>query len=140
MYTLLSCAARAQGALALLGEPSADAAGATAMRGTGATRRFGPGGLRRALTGRVAALEPYIQERCGRTSANITFLQLMPHSLRVNIETYPSHKRNLLNLVRGQRICEGSPSQASDAKVFHGYQQPPIMALSAFAWRGAVCM
>ncbi len=59
----LSSRAPAQGALALLGEPASDAAGA--VRGGAATRRFGPGS-RRALTGRVAALEPYIQERCGR--------------------------------------------------------------------------
>ena len=51
----------AQGALAILGAQSPD--GANAARGVGAaSRRYGPG-PRRALSARVAALEPYIQKR-----------------------------------------------------------------------------
>ncbi len=53
----------AQGALALLGTQGPDTAGAPAGRSSAAARRYGPG-ARRALSGRVAALEPYIQERC----------------------------------------------------------------------------
>ena len=52
-----------QGALALLGTQGPEAAGAAvAARGSAAVRRYGVG-ARRALSGRVAALEPYIQER-----------------------------------------------------------------------------
>ena len=52
----------AQGALALLGTQGPDTSGAPAGRSSAAARRYGPG-ARRALSGRVAALEPYIQER-----------------------------------------------------------------------------
>ncbi len=86
-YTLSTIPCPAQGALALLGTQGPDTAGAPAARSSAAARRYGPG-ARRALSGRVAALEPYIQERC--VGSSVTFVE---EQLNVKIMVFCSSNR-----------------------------------------------